>query len=75
MSEVPWAHAGVLLAATHVCYTRGNRSGSEYYEDLENEPRAQDSKSPRSQGLPQTASAMGEMAGKGQVYNQLGGKG
>lgn len=39
-----------------MCYMRGNRSGSEYYEDLENEPRAQDSKSPGSQGLPQTGS-------------------
>lgn len=56
MSEVPRAHAAVVLAATHMCYMRRNRSGSECYEDLENEPRGQDSRSPGSHGLLQTGS-------------------
>ena len=68
MSEVPWAHAGVLLAAAHRRYTGRNRSASGRCEDLENEHRAPDSKCLGAMACcRQAALAAGEMARKRQT--------
>lgn len=57
MSEVPWAQAGGLLAETHMCYRGRKSSGNGCHEDLENEHRAKDSKSPGSHSLLQTGTS------------------